>query len=269
MTRPIDDAELYSLLHSGNAGDVEHYERVCREASSVLELGSGSGRIAARLAQNGHHVTGLELHEGLLARSREVASQLPEAARRRLTLIHGDMREFSLGRRFDRIILPYNGLYCLGGVPGALRCLEAIREHLSPDGELWLDAYAVDAFHAEAPEDDQLTPEEDDEPVSTLTWGGRLVKAWERSTWNREEQRLDVRYELRDESGALVAEQQLEHHYLLTRELVMLLDEAGLEAILACGGFEGEPFDDDAELLVLGARPSSEEARDTDAGDGG
>jgi SAM-dependent methyltransferase len=259
VTVQVDEAELYSLLHTGNPGDVEHYERVCAGTDRILELGSGGGRIAFRLAASGHHVTGLELDDGLLARSRAEALRLPAAERERIELTRGDMRDFSLGRVFDRVLIPYNGLYCLGGVPGALRCLEAVRTHLTAHGELWLDVYSADAFHAEAPEDDALEPEEDDSPVAELVLGGKRLQAWERSTWRRDEQCLNVRYELRNEAGELVASPSLQHHYLLAAEVVLLLDEAGFEITNVGGGFSGEPFDDDADFLVLGARPLSDE----------
>jgi SAM-dependent methyltransferase len=255
----VDESEVYTLLHTGNPGDVEHYERVCAGAESVLELGSGAGRIALRLAARGHHVTGLELDRGLLERSRAAASDLPASDQERLELTSGDMRDFSLGRSFDRVLIPYNGLYCLGGLPGALRCFEAARAHLAPHGELWLDVYSADAFHAEAPEDDAEGAPDDDAPVAELTLDGQRVQAWERSTWRREEQCLDVHYELRDSRGEPVAASSLQHHYLLAAEVVLLLDEAGFEITNVCGGFGGEPFDDDSEFLVVGARALSDE----------
>ncbi len=260
MTEPADEAELYSLLHAGNPGDIEHYARVCAGAERVLELGSGAGRIALHLASLGHQVTGLELDDGLLERSRAAASRLPPQERERIELVKGDMRAFSLERRFDRVLIPYNGLYCLGGVSGALRCFETARAHLAPGGQLWLDVYSADAFHAEAPEDDALEPApDDDDPVAELTWGGQRLAAWEHSTWHRDSQRLDVRYELRTEDGRLIAEPRLQHHYLLATEVVLLLDEAGFEITNAGGGFSGEPFDDDAAFLVLCARPLSDD----------
>lgn len=246
-----DKAELYDLLHSGNPGDVEHYLAVCQGAATVLELGSGAGRIARKLASRGHAVTGLEIDAAMVERAKREAKRLlsPDALSR-LELVHGDMRAFDLGRTFDRIILPYNGLYCLGGIRGALECLEAAARHLAQAGELWLDAYAVDAFHAEAPQDD----EEDDEPVAELEVRGETLRAFERSVWDREDQRLDVTYSLKNSASDLVAVESIVHHYLLGTEVVLLLDEAGFEVTSCRGGFSGEPFDDDASTLVVGAR---------------
>lgn len=273
---PLDPALLYSQLHRGNPGDVAHYVDVCAGATSVLELGSGAGRIAMALAACGLEVTGLELSESLAALARSRTQREPAELQRRLTWCSGDMRHMDLRRTFDRILLPYNGLYCLGGMRGALACFERAAEHLNPGGELWLDVYVADAFHDEAPLDDELAggddelaggddahappdpnPDAQDEPVAELEVAGRLLRVFEDSRWSRDEQRLVVSYRFLDEHGREAARQEVVHDYLLIPEVVLLLDEAGFEVVRCNGGFAGEPYDDDAELFVLGARRHS------------
>src|SRR5690606_8158495 len=116
---------------------------------------------------------------------------------RRLSLLRGDMRNLALGRTFDRILLPYNGLYCLGGAAGALACLKSAAAHLAPAGEFWLDVYAADAFHAEAPLDDEFAPateSTDDEPIAQLEVRGRTLLVFEDTVWSRDQQKLEVTY---------------------------------------------------------------------------
>ena len=43
------EAELYALTHRGNPGDTEFYARRCAGAGSVLELGTGYGRLLPAL----------------------------------------------------------------------------------------------------------------------------------------------------------------------------------------------------------------------------
>src|SRR5260221_13386339 len=92
------DANLYALTHRGNAGDVEHYARLCEGAASVLELGSGYGRLSCALVTAERALWGLELDRSLLELGREAALQLPLRLRRQLTLVQGDMRDFALPR---------------------------------------------------------------------------------------------------------------------------------------------------------------------------
>lgn len=278
----LDPALLYAQLHCGNPGDVAHYVEVCEGATSALELGSGAGRITLPLAARGLDVTGLELSETLAALAQRKIQGEPAELQRRVTWCAGDMRRMDLGRTFDRILLPYNGLYCLGGLRGALACFERAAAHLKPGGELWLDVYVADAFHDEAPLDDELdqlldgpppapssdasaagTPpapgpvSSDSEPVAEVEVIGQRLRVFEDTRWDRDEQRLEVSYRFLDDEGREAARQELVHNYLLVPEIVLLLDEVGLEVIRCSGGFAREPYDDDAELFVLGARRPS------------
>ena len=69
-------AELYALTHRGNRGDLEFYQRTCRGARSVLELGSGYGRVLTALAGAKRRVVGLERDREFLALARSRPGQL-------------------------------------------------------------------------------------------------------------------------------------------------------------------------------------------------
>src|SRR5580698_5757926 len=70
LTSPRLEAELYALTHRGTAGDAAFYVRTCSDADRVLELGSGYGRLIAKLARPGRLVTGLEVDAALLSLAR-------------------------------------------------------------------------------------------------------------------------------------------------------------------------------------------------------
>lgn len=256
---PLSHAELYAALHSGNPGDLAHYVEVCRGARTVLELGTGHGRIALPLAEHGLDVTSVEIDEGMHRLALERARHCAPEVQQRLSLLLGDMRRLDLDRTFDRILLPYNGLYCLGGVTGVLACLKSAAAHLEPEGEFWLDAYAADAFHAEAPLDDELDADTaDDEPIAELEVRGRKLLVFEDTVWSHPQQKLEVTYRFYDEGPEQarreVGRHSIDHHYLLTAELLNLFDEAGLEVIHSADTFPGcEPNPED-ELLLFGAR---------------
>ena len=69
-------ADLYSPLHRGNEGDEEFYRAVCAGAERVLELGCGSGRILAVLADHVTELHGVDSSEEALAIARK---ELPAA----------------------------------------------------------------------------------------------------------------------------------------------------------------------------------------------
>lgn len=252
MSEPYD-AELYELTHRGNPGDVDFYVAACRDARSVLELGSGYGRIAIALAEAGHEVLGIELDAGLLERARQNASGVEQ--RGSLTFQHGDMTQLNLGRRFDRVLIPHSGLYCLLEPEAVRAALRVARAHLADDGLLLLDGYAADAFHEESEPED--IPDDALEAVTQIESGGKRYSVFERSRWEREGQLLHVSYVyVREPSGEQLSF-ELPQRYLLRHELCQLLSEAGFDDVLVRGGFEGEPYDDDADHLVVAASPAT------------
>ena len=140
MSEPYD-AQFYAASHHGNEGDIEFYATLCEGAQSVLELGCGSGRVLSAVVPPLATGLGVDLHEGLLAlardRTRDPHHTPPISYQR------GDMRTLDLGRRFDRVLIPYSGLFCLGEPAGLRACLAVAAAHLAPDGLFAVDAYAA------------------------------------------------------------------------------------------------------------------------------
>jgi len=246
------DPELYALVHRGNPGDVDFYVERCT-GHSVLELGCGYGRLLGPLAQVARRYVGLELDDGLRALAEAALQALDASAAARVEVLGGDMREFDLAERFERILIPYSGLYCLGGKAGVLRCLKAARAHLRDDGRLLADAYAADAFHAEARpgdlSDDHL------EPVCQVQQGRQLLEVYEQSSWNRRAQRMDVTYCYELPDGEVVHEGRIRHDYLLSSQLEKLLRDAGFAHVELAEDFDREAPDPEAELIVIEASP--------------
>lgn len=243
---PVD---LYALTHVGNPGDLAFYRSACQKAESILELGSGYGRIAIGLAEAGLKVTGLELDEAFLARARAeaLAHELSEPAQ----FIQGNMVDFELGRKFSHIIIPHSGLYCLLTAEEQLACLKRAEAHLAPGGLLLLDGYAADDFH-ESSEPEDLADDEL-EAVAQIEAAGMRYSVYEKSRWDKPAQRLHASYLYVKEPEGETSEFELPQRYLLRAELEQLLSAAGFGSVLVRGGFEGEPYDDDAEHLVVAA----------------
>lgn len=240
------DAQLYALTHRGNTGDVAHYVEVCQGASSVLELGSGSGRMLCALARPGRAVWGLELDEGLLRLGRRALVALPDPARRGVRLLRGDMRSFALARRFERVILPYNAFYCLLSRRDAARCLRAAHAALEPGGVFAFDVWNADELHEEG-----LAPIEDEEELEPLQLAGRRWRVFERCRRGRGQQRLDVTYSYVPEGRATPRSQIVRQRYYRSTELFELLAKAGFAVQSRLGGFTSRrPFPRGSRLVV-------------------
>jgi SAM-dependent methyltransferase len=231
---------LESALHRGNAGDVAFYRAACAGARGVLELGCGVGRVGGALADDGLEVAGIDLDR----------AALKVAAARGVWALCADMRAFELGRRFERIIVPFSGLYCLLSAADTLRCLSRIRTHLTPGGYLLLDVYAADAFHAQ-PGDEAF---DEEAPVATVEACDTTWEVLERSRWWRERQRIDAWYRFVSADGGAALCTVIRQRYLLRHQVADLLRRAGLAAVAFEGDFEGGAYEVGSELMVIRAR---------------
>lgn len=236
------DATLFRAVHAGNPGDVGFYARACEGASSVLELGCGWGRVLRALRAPGRALVGIDEDERFLAMA---ARELPG-----VELVRVDMTSFDLGaRRFDRILVPHSGLWCLADDAALVACFRSARAHVAPAGQLVFDAWNADGFHAESrPED--LSDDHLDFVV-TVAIDDATFDVYERSRWDSAARRLEVTYVYEPHDGGPTREGTLVHRYRLRAELESALGAAGLAAVAVYGGFENEPWTPDADHLVV------------------
>jgi SAM-dependent methyltransferase len=241
-------AELYALTHRGNAGDIAFYNRFCRGARSVLELGSGSGRMLAGLAAAERRVIGLELDPQLLALAQRTVRGLSPSKRKSLRLVPGDMRDFELEERVERVILPYNALYCLLTQRAALACFRATRRALDVGGLFALDVWNAAPFqHGLAEPDDVL-------PIVCVRHAGRTWDVFEKSRVQRSRQRIDVIYSYVPRDGKSVVRIPIAQRYFLAKELTDLLGRAGFVVEARYGAFSRTRFSSRSPQLIVVAR---------------
>ncbi len=248
---PRGPAGLYARLHRGTPGDLDFYARACLDQGSILELGCGHGRLLRTLGTPTTHLVGVDLDPGLLDLAKRACDRIrPRPAS--VELLQADMCTLELGRTFDRILIPYCGLYCLADERSVIAALTRVRDHLAPGGELLFDAYYVDPVHdellrEEAPIDDP--PEE----VASLRWRAQDYEVHESSRWWPGDQVVEVTYEHRPTDGGAPILAGVRHRYLLARELPRILEAAGLRLLTLEGGFHGEALGDESEMIVARA----------------
>ena len=92
----------------------------------ILDLGSGTGRVAADLAARGREVVALDADPELLA---VLANRTPA-----VETVEADARSFELGRTFALVLAPMQLAQILGGPDGRVAMLERVHAHLTPGG---------------------------------------------------------------------------------------------------------------------------------------
>ena len=138
-------AEWYDVEHDGLSEDVECLASLLVAPPSgraaVLEIGAGTGRIAAALAAAGHEVMGVEPSERMRERGATRLARLPERVRRRIRIAPGTATEPGLpaGMVFDAVIFGLNALAHLTAAVERDHALRVARDHLRPGGQLLID----------------------------------------------------------------------------------------------------------------------------------
>jgi SAM-dependent methyltransferase len=125
-------ATFYDVVTAADArlaGDVEVYAALAPAGGAVLELGAGSGRITAALAERGLAVTGVDLSKAMLEQAQARRASLAPEVASRIELRLGDMTALDLKRRFDLVVCPY---FTLAHVPV---------------GQAWKNSFATAARH--------------------------------------------------------------------------------------------------------------------------
>jgi SAM-dependent methyltransferase len=92
----------------------------------VLELGAGTGRVAADLAARGHELVALDTDAELLA---VLAQRAPG-----IETVQADARAFQLDRAFALVLAPMQLVQILGGPAQRVAMLERVHAHLTPGG---------------------------------------------------------------------------------------------------------------------------------------
>lgn len=126
--------DVVTAADSSLAGDAAIYAALAPPGGRVLELGAGSGRLTAALAERGFSVTGIDIARPMLAQAQARVAALPAEVAARIELRLGDMTALDLKRTFDLVVCPF---FTLAHVPAGQAWANTFRtaaRHLAPGG---------------------------------------------------------------------------------------------------------------------------------------
>jgi SAM-dependent methyltransferase len=122
---------LYHAHHCLHMEDLPFWLDIAAQRQDpILELGCGTGRVLARLAQAGRQIYGLDYDFGMLAVLRE---NLHPDLQNKGTVFQADFTRFRLAMLFDLILLPCNTFSTLDAA-GRPALLSQVIAHLKPGG---------------------------------------------------------------------------------------------------------------------------------------
>lgn len=229
--------------------DVPFWRNVARHAGGpVLELGCGTGRIAAPLARAGVTLVGIDRSDSMLTRARR------RLARARLTgrvqLIRGDIRHLPFpASSFRTVLAPYGVLQSLLRERDLSAALASVHDVLEGGGTFGLELVA-----------DLPAWEEYRKRVSLRGWkgrpGGARVTLVETVRQDRARRLTIFDQEFIERRGRQTRTRRfaLAFRTLSVPQMVRRLDKAGLPVTALLGDYRGGPWDPRAEVWVILAK---------------
>lgn len=139
-------AHLYDPEYAAFDQDVAFLrERLWRREvrGPLLELGTGTGRVALPLVAAGYEVTGVDISEPMLRRARGRRATLPRDQAARLHLHRQDVCALRLRGRYAAVLAPFGLLTLLPDASARAACLASCHAHLERGGHIWIDVAAT------------------------------------------------------------------------------------------------------------------------------
>ncbi|MFW5772338.1 MAG: class I SAM-dependent methyltransferase [Phototrophicaceae bacterium] len=244
----------YDAENSDKTDDIQLYLELAEEyGGPMIDIGCGTGRVMAPLAQQGYEVHGIDNERAMLDRAERLRKTSPEL-KQNLHLHHGDVLTYELDKQFKLVLVPYNGLMHFHDQEAQIAVLQKLRAWTAPDGLLVLDLpNAGDIFGTQ--ETDAVMMERTFlEPES-----GHMVMQQSHSYLDRTQQLLRVTWiydEITGDGTVKRTVAPLVLYYYFYSELRLLLERAGFMVEAVYGDTEYGPFEDGCERMVIFASPA-------------
>jgi SAM-dependent methyltransferase len=114
-------------------------DRTMGHEGELLELGAGTGTLAARLIQKGYQLTVSDLSEEMLTIAEQKIRPLSESA----SFYVLDMRDFRLDHLFDGVLLFCDAINYLPDDQAIKETFQTVFTHLKPGGAFLFDAHSM------------------------------------------------------------------------------------------------------------------------------
>ena len=130
----------------------DYIQKYASNASSILELGCGTGNHAEYLARNGYKVHGIDMRKIMLERAEMRTSALSQDLASRLSFAHGDVRYLQTEKKYDVVISLFHVVSYQITNEDLSATFETAAKHLKPGGIFLFDFWYGPAVLKQQPE---------------------------------------------------------------------------------------------------------------------
>ncbi|BFM39513.1 class I SAM-dependent methyltransferase [Synechocystis sp. LKSZ1] len=237
-----DYADYYDVLYQDKdyPGEVDFIHGLIQshrpQARTVLDLGCGTGRHSSLLVQKGYSVQGIDQSVAMLAKAEARRASLSPALAENLQFEVGDIRELTLDRKFDVVLLLFHVLSYQISHQDLLATLTTVRQHLQPGGILIFDCWYGPAILTDPPLVRVKRAETDSLQITRISEPQLMVN----------DNCVDVHYQLfiHDQKASTIQMVQEVHQmrYFFAPELSLLLQQCHLQEIARGEWMTGLPL---------------------------
>lgn len=235
LYRDPDLVEFYDI-ENGASSDFDFCVAMAKNAASVLDLGCGTGQLAAMLG-DGRRVVGVDPAGAMLDLARG------RAGGEKVLWIEAGAQDVRLGETFDLVLLTGHAFQVFLTDDDVLKVLKTIAVHLAPGGRFIFDTRNPDYRAWET-----WTPEASQRMVMHPTYGD--VKAWNDAQFDEctTIATYQTFYEVPLLERTLFASSRI--RFIGQERLADLLEEAGLRVDQWLGNWLGTPWETGAKEII-------------------
>jgi ubiquinone/menaquinone biosynthesis C-methylase UbiE len=240
------DGRHYDLVNEDVVEDIPFFLRQAKKyGEPVLELACGTGRITIPLAEQGIHITGLDINDSMLAQARRKSTEKGLD----IEWLKSDCRDFDLNRKFNLIFIPFNTIAHLLDSKSIESCFACARRHLADQGRFIVDIFNPRLEILIRDPSKRYPVYEYDDPD-----GRGNVVVTENNVYERDTQinRLRWYYRFADQTEEIVQKVDMRIYY--PQELGMLLHYNGYSVEHKFGNYDEAPFNSSSPKQIAVCR---------------
>jgi len=241
---PVYFARFYDLIyHHLRDGDDSrfYFEKIMNTSGSVLEAGSGTGRLLTEALENGADIYGIDVSPAMLDILR---AKLSPENQKRISL--QNIVDFRLDKKFDLIIAPFRVLMHLTEKEDQMKALDNVYDHLNNKGLFIFDVF-VPALKPLISELENVTDFEGEfEP-------GNIVKRVVSTKPDLINQIINITFRLEWNEGGTnyTREWEAPLRYIFRFELEHLIERSKFRTYTIEGDFAGSALSNDSKEFVV------------------
>lgn len=230
-----DLAQFYDLANEWRPS-FDYCLALAEDATSVLDLGCGTGELTVALAQD-RAVTGVDPAAAML----DIARQRPGGEK--VTWVQADARSLRLDARFDLVLLTGHAFQVFLTSDDQMAALLAIAAHLTPNGRFIFDS-----------RNPAIGVSENRDQANTLRQLNHpqlgLIEAWNESVYDTETAILAYENGYRICSSGREFSAPAKIRYTPQTEMAQMIAATGLVVVQWLGDWLGTPYHPDAQEII-------------------